>query len=374
MDKKTHFAGLDGLRFISISFVVLHHLFTFRNYFSSYHFDVPVIGRIGYYGIQFFFAGSGFLITYLLLKEIRKNGKVSIGHFYLRRILRIWPAYYVLIIISLLLVLTQPFFQIPQITEAYLAADYHRANLLFFSFLPHFAGTMYPTAPFIHQTYTIGIEEQFYFLWGIIFLLISRVAKKLFWIMLIGIMLLSMMEAAMSSSQHTDWKWLPSMIDYIRYFRFSTFAIGALWAYAFFVNDKWANIFKSVAVQLMVYGILIACLAFDIKVPFFNDEFIAVLTLCLFSVTTHTHESLVNYEASWLRFLGKISYGIYLFHIYAIVLSIKIVQAILGDDRSIGGLLFLCVLTLAMATLFGWISYFTVEKFFLRIKSRLTKV
>ncbi len=279
-----------------------------------------------------------------------------------------------LIIISLLLVLKQPFFHIPQITEVYLAADYHRANLLFFSFLPHFAGTIYPTAPFIHQTYTIGIEEQFYFLWGMIFLLFSRVAKKLFWIMLIGIMILSMMEAAMSTSQHTDWKWLPAMIDYIRYFRFSTFAIGALWAYAFFVNDKWVNIFKSVAIQLMVYGILIACLAFDIKVPFFNDEFIAVLTLCLFSVATHARESLINYEANWLRFLGKISYGIYLFHIYAIVLSIKIVQAILGDDRSIGGLLFLCVLTLAMATLFGWISYFTVEKFFLRIKSRLTKV
>jgi peptidoglycan/LPS O-acetylase OafA/YrhL len=94
VNRKINFAGLDGLRFISISFVVLHHLDTFLNYYQLGNFDFPAIGRIGYYGIQFFFAGSGFLITYLLLAEYEQKGSISIRSFYIRRILRIWPGYY----------------------------------------------------------------------------------------------------------------------------------------------------------------------------------------------------------------------------------------------------------------------------------------
>src|SRR4051812_37529305 len=99
--KLKHFAGLDGLRFISITFVVLHHLFTFKTNFGFTRFDYPILWLIGFYGIQFFFMGSGFLITYLLLLEKQETGSISLRHFFMRRMLRIWPGYYLLIVIAL---------------------------------------------------------------------------------------------------------------------------------------------------------------------------------------------------------------------------------------------------------------------------------
>ena len=170
-----HFAGLDGLRFVSISFVVLHHLFTFKKNFGFTEFDAPILGTIGFYGIQFFFMGSGFLITYLLLYELESNGKICLKSFFLRRILRIWPAYYLLILLFLFVV-KQDSFRIPGTTDQYLAADYVMSNRLYLLFLPHIQPFLFPTAPLIHHTYTIGIEEQFYVIWGLLFFFFGKYA------------------------------------------------------------------------------------------------------------------------------------------------------------------------------------------------------
>lgn len=380
MKKKIHFSGLDGLRFISIFFVVLHHLFTFKNYYGFYKFDIPFIGLIGYYGIQFFFAGSGFLITYLLLVEYSKNRKISLKHFYIRRILRIWPAYYLLIFLALAIVLKLYFFRIPGLTDAYLASNYRTGNFLFFSFLPHIAPFYSPTAPYVHQTYTIGIEEQFYFLWGILFFFAAKHAKWIFCIILISVPLLNFLHSffydySLQGNGSGLKQYFFKIITYIKYCRFSTFAVGSLFAYAFFLKRKWINIFKSVTAQIIVYFILVTSIIFDISIPYFRDEYIAIVTLCIFSIATFKNESLINYDAKWLSFLGKISYGIYLFHIFAIVLAIKICTGLFHFDiTSFWQLIILMITTMVLSVLLGWLSYYSVEKFFLRIKKRFAKV
>ncbi|HTD93916.1 MAG TPA: acyltransferase, partial [Chitinophagaceae bacterium] len=303
MNKTTHFGGLDGLRFISISFVVLHHLLTFINYYGFHRFEYPLVGLIGYYGIQFFFAGSGFLITYLLLKEHKKNGKIDLKYFYLRRILRIWPAYYVLIIVALIICLQLPFFEIPELTGQYLAGNYHRSNLLYFFVLPHLEPFYNSTAPYVHQTYTIGIEEQFYFLWGLLFFLAARFARQIFWIIIIvmPILLFSHETLFTQPDGHAPViRYFLKIVTYLKYCRFSTFAIGGLFAYAFFHGARWINFFRSPAAQVAVYLLLIVSLAFDISIPYFRDEYIALLMLCLFTVATFGKQSLVNYDARWL--------------------------------------------------------------------------
>ncbi len=379
MKKKIYFSGLDGLRFISIFFVVLHHLFTFKNYYGLNKFDVPVLGRIGYYGIQFFFAGSGFLITYLLLVEYNKYHKISLKYFYTRRILRIWPAYYVLLFFAIELVQKTSFFRIPGLTDEYLTGNYQSSNLLFFSFLPHIAPFYNSTAPYIHQTYTIGIEEQFYFLWGLLFFFGAKHAKRLFFIILLCVPALNIAHDLLYNN--LQWKvpgfktYFFKTITYIKYCRFSTFAIGSLFAYAFFQNMKWINVFRSTIVQISVYAVLIISLAFNLVIPYINDEYIAILMLCVFSIATFKKESLINYEAKWLSFLGRISYGIYLFHIFAIVFAIKICTSLFHFSiASYGELAVLCILTISLAIVFGWVSHYTVEKFFLRIKKRFQKV
>jgi peptidoglycan/LPS O-acetylase OafA/YrhL len=380
MEKKIYFSGLDGLRFISISFVVIHHLFTFKNYYGLTSFNSPVIGSIGYYGIQFFFAGSGFLITYLLLSEYNKYGKISLKSFYIRRILRIWPAYYLLIFLALVVFLQFSFFHIPFLTDGYLASDFKKGNLLYFSFLPHIVPFYYPTTPFVHQTYTIGIEEQFYFIWGFLFFLAAKYVKWIFLIVLISAPILNFFhsyfyESYIQSNPKGVEKYFFMAVTFIKYSRFSTFAIGSLFAVAFFLKKRWINVFKSIYTQIAVYTILVISIIFDFSIPYFRDEYIAIIMLSVFLIANFKNESLLNYDVKWLSFLGKISYGIYLFHIFAIVIAIKICTLFFHFKmNNYWQMLVLIVMTMFLAILFGLISYFTVEKYFLNLKSRFKKV
>jgi peptidoglycan/LPS O-acetylase OafA/YrhL len=78
---KVYFPNLNGLRFFAAFSVMLYHFF-----------GEGLIN--GHYGVVLFFVLSGFLITYLLFEEKEKFGKIEIKKFYFRRILRIWPLYY----------------------------------------------------------------------------------------------------------------------------------------------------------------------------------------------------------------------------------------------------------------------------------------
>jgi peptidoglycan/LPS O-acetylase OafA/YrhL len=378
MKRKIYFAGLDGLRFIAISFVVLHHFFSFRNYYDTKIIEFPVIGLIGYYGIQFFFAGSGFLITYLLLAEKQRYGIISLKKFYLRRMLRIWPAYYFLIILSLLILLFMPFFNIPHVTNDYLSADYRKANILYFLFLPHVAGISFPTAPYIHQTYTIGMEEQFYFLWGMLFIFIYKRVRTLFWIFLLFIPLLNGLNQSFlldSAFNHNFFGHVYISFTYfLYYFRFPTFALGALWAFAYFNGRKWTKIFESKWIQIACYTGIVISIFYDVSIPYYRDEYFAFLTLCILSCAMSHKKSIINFELKWLKYLGKISYGIYLYHIIAIVLSIKLALLLFPNLSSIRAIVFLLFTVMGISIFLGWISYITLESFFLNIKKKIERV
>src|SRR5262249_4522233 len=97
---RVHFPGLNGLRFIAWLAVFLGHVEQGKELFRY-----PQHGWIhGWLGVVLFFVISGFLITYLLLAERRRYGGVYIREFYIRRILRIWPLYFLLILSCMLIV------------------------------------------------------------------------------------------------------------------------------------------------------------------------------------------------------------------------------------------------------------------------------
>src|SRR5262245_32920356 len=110
----SRFPSLDGWRALSILLVLGEH--------SLYTFDCsPKAGRFfdayfdGNLGVRFFFVISGFLITYLLLREQEQTGIVSLRKFYARRALRILPVYFVFLTVVFILQLVTPFHQ-PAIT------------------------------------------------------------------------------------------------------------------------------------------------------------------------------------------------------------------------------------------------------------------
>lgn len=377
---KKDFDGFYGLRFIAICLIILPHLFTFKDNFGLYTAAFPVLWSIGQYALAFFFVASSFLITYLLLAENERNGFISLRYFFLRRILRIWPAYFLLLVIVLVFLLRAPFFHIPYITDQYLAGNYQRSNLLYFIFLPHLASFYNTTTPYLHHTYTIGIEEQFYFLWGILFYFFRRHLVTIFILCIIAMPLLYGLHAYLYAYTHDRpdapllLVYLPKMITYLKYSRLSTFAIGAVFGYAFFYDRAWINYFKRRWVQLLLYAVLAVSIALDLKVPYFEYEYYAFIAAFVMLAAAFP-ESLINYSARWLVYLGHVSYGIYLFHLIAMVIAIRlfidVFQLTTGSIWETG---LLCLLTLGLSVFMGWLSYYYFESFFLRLKNRFKKV
>lgn len=102
---KLFFPNLDGLRFISFFVVFLYHCYmSFFAYVKEsspgFYSTIKFLFSHGNLGVNFFFVLSGFLITFLLIREKEIKGRIHVGNFYVRRILRIWPLYYMCILIS----------------------------------------------------------------------------------------------------------------------------------------------------------------------------------------------------------------------------------------------------------------------------------
>jgi len=323
--------------------------------------------------------GSGFLITYLLLHEHNDYGSINLKNFFLRRVLRIWPAYYLLILIFLLAFKTS-FFRIPGTTDAYLADNYFFSNGLYLAFMPHIQPFLFPTGPYVHHTYTIGIEEQFYIVWGLLFYFLRKQVLKIFIVILIAVPLLNVLHEFLYNWVQSKpdapqlIKYTNSFLTYLQYSRFSTFAIGSLFGYAYFYNKKWIGYFRLWYVQVAVYAVIIVSIATGFNIPFVQYEYMALVMACLMLIATFKRESLINYNAGWISYLGKISYGIYLFHIFAIVLACKLVGVFIKSENSLWVTALLGFLTLLISIFFGWASYHYFEVYFLKLKQRFKKV
>jgi peptidoglycan/LPS O-acetylase OafA/YrhL len=161
---------LDGLRFYAfLGVFICHTLPTSEAYYRGLHLQLPwlwgAVVRAGTSGVDLFFALSAFLITSLLLKERLETGGVSLRLFYIRRILRIWPLYFLVIALGFLLAHTVPNLQV---LPWRLVAGY----LLFVS------NWMYPTAGTVRSIcgplWTVSIEEQFYIIWPVLVKMLRR--------------------------------------------------------------------------------------------------------------------------------------------------------------------------------------------------------
>jgi peptidoglycan/LPS O-acetylase OafA/YrhL len=151
------FGSLDGLRALSIIGVIwLHAWIVFGSYERLQ--SSPIL-RMGGFGVDVFFAISGFLITTLLLRERRKSGQISLRAFYVRRTLRIWPLYYTTLAFYILLVL---------LLQRGTGRDH-----VFFHYLPGYLTFTYTwfagwstSGAIFNFGWSLSVEEQFYILWA----------------------------------------------------------------------------------------------------------------------------------------------------------------------------------------------------------------
>jgi peptidoglycan/LPS O-acetylase OafA/YrhL len=152
--------SLDGLRAISIVFVLFSHIGA-DVYFSSEAPAGMMLTSLGIFGVKIFFIISGYLITLLLLQENNRLGHVNLYHFYVRRAFRILPAAYVYMILCFVA------------SEGTLS---FANKVLALFFLENYS--LHPQWNLGHL-WSLGVEEQFYCLWPICFIWFSKTRKAM---------------------------------------------------------------------------------------------------------------------------------------------------------------------------------------------------
>ncbi|MDP1800300.1 MAG: acyltransferase, partial [Bacteroidota bacterium] len=164
--KNIYFKGLNGLRFFAAFAVIITHIELIKDqmHCPNLYYTSKMIFELGGLGVVFFFVLSGFLITYLLLKEKELTDTINVKKFYIRRVLRIWPLYFLIVILGFFVL---PHFHFMEISFfAKYNAHLSVFNLvLFLVMLPNLAFAIFKPLPHIGQLWSIGVEEQFYLLW-----------------------------------------------------------------------------------------------------------------------------------------------------------------------------------------------------------------
>jgi peptidoglycan/LPS O-acetylase OafA/YrhL len=168
--------SLDGLRAISILVVVAFHVVDAAcRRVTGHDYSGPLRYLIrGELGVSVFFVISGFLITDLLLQEKNRTGKIDLYHFYVRRAFRIWPAFYAYLGTIFILGMLHWIGFSPW-------RDFLPSALFVFNYTPK-AGS-----PWLGQTWSLAVEEQFYLLWpaAVILLTSSRIRQVAFLLLVI---------------------------------------------------------------------------------------------------------------------------------------------------------------------------------------------
>lgn len=176
MDNKIVFKNLDGLRFFAFFAVFVNHAMVCLGYnhpSTTYQFIKNHLLLNGDLGVNFFFVLSGFLITYLLLAEQENHGKINIKYFYMRRILRIWPVYFLVVDLCLFVF---PLFRnaVPSNFPLLFSTD----NLNAWNYMTFTGNFDYLhngiTNVLIGVLWSVSVEEQFYLFWPLVIFIIPK--------------------------------------------------------------------------------------------------------------------------------------------------------------------------------------------------------
>lgn len=286
---------IDGLRAVAVLAVVL------------FHAGISSISG-GFVGVDVFFVISGFLITTIIVKEIRR-GDFSLTVFYERRIRRILPAFFVVMLFSAVvaysLLLPQDF---ENFGKSLVAASLSVSNLLFWRESGYFDSTA-ELKPLLH-TWSLGVEEQFYLFFPLLLMFIARFFKQRWtlWIVLI----------AFSSLLLSAWgaKHQPSATFYLLPTRAWELALGGLLAMGGVppIHQRfWREIEALLGLGLIVWGI--SALTPESSFPGLNALY-PCLGAALVIHAGSSGPSMVGNVLSWrpLVLIGLISYSLYLWH------------------------------------------------------------
>jgi peptidoglycan/LPS O-acetylase OafA/YrhL len=306
-DSLKHIASLDGVRGVAISIVLLFHLLASSPQTNSRALDfvVRALGA-GWVGVDLFFALSGFLITGILFDTLQTSHYFK--NFYARRFLRIFPLYYGVLLVLLILFYPAHF-------------DQGRPFLLLFAYLqntpPWFRCSPTTVVQLTGHLWSLAVEEQFYLVWPVLVFLI-RDRRKLLWTAA-GLALMAPATRFLLLAHGASFKETYEMT----LCRADSLLAGAWLALAVRGNlrEVVLRCAKPVfALSLLLCGIIAWRTGnFDWKlnhsVNSYGYSVIAMASISLIAMALRPDSTTARLmRINVLRFLGKYSYGIYVYH------------------------------------------------------------
>lgn len=366
--KSLFFPNLNGVRFIAAFCVIIHHVEQFKGKFGFENqlFYTRFIKLIGPLGVFLFFVLSGFLITSLLLVEKERTQTINIGSFYMRRVLRIWPLYFLTVILGLFVFPQIHFLDVPEET-AVIHENLTEKIILYALILPNVVTGVFKHIPYVSQNWSIGVEEQFYYFWPWV---IRQTRKKNLLVFMLILFVVIYLVRSLTVLYMPTMGWWLYLSEFIKSLRLTCMILGAIGAYFtyFQIESRLVKFIFTKSFQVGLYLTLVGMLSFGVYLQGINQEVYSfVFTLILMNLAKNP-ASIISLENPVFDYLGKISYGMYMYHTIAVVIGVKI--AMNYQQSNWVSYPVAIILTIIISA----ISYQYFEKPFLKIKDRFTTV
>lgn len=377
------FPGLNGMRFIAAYLVILQHAEDIRKKYHLPNFERFSICNAGGLAVSIFFVLSGFLITFLLLKEFNTNEEkgirppVSIRNFYVRRILRIWPLYFLVVWIG-----TVGF---PFLLNTFFY-HYHAPFTLvqvwpYYLFFMPFMVNFFYGHNLLEPLWSIGVEEIFYLFWAPM----ARYCGQLRYFprLLIGILIVKAVLSLWLNYGLEDHK-IAAQFDQLQ---FEAMAIGSLGAYWVFHRTApiSTSFWFSPLIQVICLGFLALRFFFHYSLmssaigPYYGFVFddapvagwlVYALYLWLILNIALNENHIFGFQSKLLQQLGDISYGVYMYHMIILVLFFASFKQQMTHLGWLSGTLFFYSLITVSVVGLSYLSKRYFENFFLNLKDR----
>lgn len=364
--KKLYFPNLNGIRALAASMVLVCHIELHKVDFHLKRLDFLNVLNFGRVGVTVFFSLSGFLITYLLLEEKRNFTAINFKDFYIRRTLRIWPLYFLTVFVG--------FFVYPHEGST-------KALWLSLLFLPNLAFCLHLLPVVFDTIWSIGTEEQFY-IFHPHFFRIKKISHILY-TLLVFILFIWTLGVVVVRLPH-EWFIWKTFNEFFYYARFDNMMIGAVVAVLYF-NTKHPTVkFKLQSLfDLMFnkYFQVLILLAFIIFTAFYLNHYIAhgdvilsILSSLLIVNLCQTNTSIYSLQGKSMKFIGQISYGIYLLHKFPLFLILFITEKYMQSANLVVQNIIIYCFTIACTIALASLSFYAYETPFLNLKKRFQKI
>lgn len=369
------FPFLTQVRCLAALIVVCHHIELFKSLSGHPNlWSVMFVQSMGPAGVDLFFVISGFLITYLLLAEQQKKGTITVSKFYVRRILRIWPLYYLLVFLGFVVlpaVLDVAAFNSQPMMDwtKNFNSNFLALLTVYCLLIPNIGVAFFASPLGISHLWSIGVEEQFYLFWP----WLLKFGRQKAWVLMVGVIALKFCAtlaiiawkqqvtdpAEAQLSQH--------ITDLANHFRIEMMASGGLAACWFVKRGKCMPAWIThPASQLVSLSVVVAGLAFP---NVFIETILALgfSHIILANVSTQRKPGTIGL---FVNYLGRVSYGIYMYHFIVLLMVMQIIEK---KNHSLPCYDFVVYFFSITATIVvSAVSYHFFERPFLKLKEKFT--